>query len=197
MPGSLTVPVSQHFHDALSYASALHARQSRKGGEIPYVAHLLAVASIVMEAGGDEEEAIAAVLHDGPEDQGGEKTLQEIRDQFGDKVADIVAGCSDTFEDPKPPWEQRKRQYIEHLRDTADRSTLLVSAADKVHNARATLRDLHAHGAQVWKRFSASREQTLNNYRQLISAYEHGAEDQRRSALVSELRELVDQMENV
>jgi (p)ppGpp synthase/HD superfamily hydrolase len=196
LPASLAVPVSQRFHDALSYASTLHARQSRKGGEIPYVAHLLAVASIVMEAGGDEDEAIAAVLHDGPEDQGGEKTLQDIRDQFGDNVADIVGGCSDTFEDPKPLWEERKRKYIEHLQ-MADCSTLLVSAADKVHNARATLRDLRAHGAAVWDRFSATREQTLNNYRQLISAYEGGAEDKRRLDVVLELRELVDQMENV
>src|SRR5664280_1750964 len=93
---------------------------------IPYVAHLLAVASIVMEAGGSEDEAIAALLHDGPEDQGGEKTLAEIRARFGDEVADIVSNCSDTFEDPKPPWAERKRKYLEHLRN-ADIGTLLVS----------------------------------------------------------------------
>jgi GTP pyrophosphokinase len=147
-----------------------------------------------MEAGGDEDEAIAALLHDGPEDQGGEKTLENIRQRFGDTVANIVAGCTDTFEDPKPPWEERKRAYIEHLR-TADRSILLVSAADKVHNARATLRDLREHGASVWERFSATRDQTLANYRGLIMAYKNGAKDKRRKAMVCELGELVDQME--
>lgn len=194
MSANLAVPVSQRFHDALAYASALHSTQARKGAEIPYVAHLLAVASIVMEAGGDEDEAIAALLHDGPEDQGGEKTLENIRQRFGDTVANIVAGCTDTFEDPKPPWEERKRAYIEHLR-TADRSILLVSAADKVHNARATLRDLREHGASVWERFSATRDQTLANYRGLIMAYKNGAKDKRRKAMVCELGELVDQME--
>jgi (p)ppGpp synthase/HD superfamily hydrolase len=193
LPASLAVPVSQRFHDALSYASTLHASQARKGAEIPYVAHLLAVASIVMEAGGDENEAIAALLHDGPEDQGGKKTLQEIRQRFGDTVAHIVAECSDTFEDPKPEWKKRKRDYIERL-GNADKSSLLVSAADKAHNARATVRDVRAHGAIVWKRFSATRQQTVENYRQLIGAYDRGAEDGRRTAVVRELSELIEQM---
>jgi (p)ppGpp synthase/HD superfamily hydrolase len=115
-----------------------------------------------MEAGGNEDEAIAALLHDAAEDQGGEKALEDIRRRFGDTVKHIVAECSDTFADPKPPWEKRKREYIERLR-VADTSTLLVSAADKLHNARATLRDLREHGTSVWKRFSATREQTLAN----------------------------------
>jgi (p)ppGpp synthase/HD superfamily hydrolase len=194
LPASLAVPVSQRFHDALAYASTLHATQARKGAEIPYVAHLLAVASIVMEAGGSENEAIAALLHDGPEDQGGRETLAEIRRQFGDAVADIVEGCSDTFDHPKPPWEDRKSAYIEHLRKT-DPSTLLVSAADKLHNARATVRDLREHGASVWARFSATREQTLDNYRRLVDAYERGSKDDRRIGIVHELRDLVGQME--
>lgn len=146
-----------------------------------------------MEAGGDEDEAIAAVLHDAPEDQGGQKTLDDIRVRFGDRVADIVAGCSDTFEDPKPAWSERKRKYVEHLRK-ADGSTLLVSAADKLHNARATLRDLGEQGDSVWERFSANREQTLSNYRSLIAAYEEGSSDDRRAGVVRELRDLVDQM---
>jgi (p)ppGpp synthase/HD superfamily hydrolase len=196
MPQALAVPVTSRFHDALAYASQLHATQARKGAEIPYVAHLLAVASIVLEAGGSEDEAIAALLHDGPEDQGGEATLAEIRRRFGNVVAEIVAGCSDTLAEPKPPWEERKRDYIAHLR-RADASTLLVSAADKVHNARSTLRDLREFGPSVWERFSATREQTLTNYRQLIAAYADApAGDPRRAGLVRELRELVDGMEH-
>jgi (p)ppGpp synthase/HD superfamily hydrolase len=194
LPHYLAVPVSPRFHDALAFASILHAGQARKTTQIPYVAHLLAVASIVMEAEGNEDEAIAALLHDAAEDQGGEKTLEDIRRRFGDTVAHIVADCSDTFADPKPEWRKRKREYIERLR-TADTSTLLVSAADKLHNARATLRDLREHGTSVWKRFSATREQTLANYRALIAAYNDAASDERRTAVVRELSELVDQME--
>jgi (p)ppGpp synthase/HD superfamily hydrolase len=190
----LAVPVSPRFHDALAYASILHAAQARKTTQIPYVAHLLAVASIVMEAEGTEDEAIAALLHDAAEDQGGVKTLDDIRRRFGDTVANIVAECSDTFANPKPEWERRKREYIERLR-TADKSTLLVSAADKLHNARATLGDLRKHGTSVWERFSGTREQTLANYRALIAAYEEAAPDRRRTAVVRELREHVDHME--
>ena len=190
---TLEIPVSQRFHDALSYASTLHRTQGRKGTTIPYIAHLLAVASIVMEAGGSEDEAIAALLHDGPEDQGGEKTLADIRKRFGNTVADIVSNCSDTFEDPKPAWAERKRKYIEHLR-SADFGTLLVSCADKLHNARATLRDLRDHGPSVWNRFSATREQTLANYRGLIEAYSSAGPDPRRTGIVHELTEIVKQM---
>lgn len=190
MPQRLHKPVSQRFHDALAYASELHASQRRKGTMIPYVAHLLAVTSIVLEAGGTEDEAIAALLHDGPEDQGGEQTLEEIRRRFGDRVAKTVAACSDTFEDPKPDWEKRKRDYIEHLAQ-ADESTLLVSAADKLHNARATLRDERQLGEIVWRRFSATREQTLENYRNLIAAYKSARPDGRRTTIVTELRDVL------
>jgi (p)ppGpp synthase/HD superfamily hydrolase len=181
-------PVSPRFHEALSFASSVHADQVRKGTAIPYIAHLLAVASIVLEAGGSEDEAIAALLHDAPEDQGGLTMLAEIREKFGDRVADIVEHCSDTFETPKPPWEKRKHDYVERLR-TADASVLLVSIADKLHNVRATLRDAMAHGgSSVFARFSASREQTLDNYQNLSDAYKHGAADPRRVALVADLR---------
>lgn len=146
-----------------------------------------------MEAGGSEDEAIAALLHDGPEDQGGETTLAEIRKRFGNSVADIVSNCSDTFEDPKPEWPERKRKYIEHLR-TADSGTLLVSCADKLHNARATLRDLLKEGPSVWDRFSATREETLGNYAGLIKAYESAPPDPRRTGLVDELRSIVKEM---
>jgi (p)ppGpp synthase/HD superfamily hydrolase len=185
--------LSPQFHNALAYASALHETQRRKGSHIPYVAHLLAVTSIVLEAGGSEDEAIAAMLHDGPEDRGGVETLDEIQSRFGETVAAIVAGCSDTFETPKPPWEERKRRYREHLK-TAGRSVLLVSAADKLHNSRATLRDLKVEGPSVWARFSATREQTLENYLSLIDVYAAGAGDPRRNALVDELRVIVAEM---
>ena len=107
--------LSARFEDALAYAAHLHAGQPRKDTAIPYVAHLLAVCSLVLEDGGDEDEAIAALLHDGPEDAGGHETLEEIRRRFGDRVADIVADCSDTFETPKPPWRERKEAYLAHL----------------------------------------------------------------------------------
>ena len=193
MSDTLETPVSQRFHDALAYASKLHRTQARKSTTIPYVAHLLAVASIVMEAGGTEDEAIAALLHDGPEDQGGKKTLDDIRAHFGDDVADIVAACSDTFETPKPEWEIRKRDYIEHLK-TASKGALLVSASDKLHNARATLRDFREHGASVWDRFTGTREQILENYAGLISAYEIGEPDERRRGIVNELRDTIAQL---
>jgi (p)ppGpp synthase/HD superfamily hydrolase len=190
VPQRLANPVTPKFHDALAYASDLHAGQARKDTEIPYVSHLLAVASIVMEAGGTEDESIAALLHDAPEDQGGEPTLEAIRTRFGNAVAEIVAECSDTFETPKPPWKERKRAYIASLA-TATLGALLVSAADKLHNARATLRDLREQGGIVWTRFSPTREQTLQNYWSLVAAYESAPPDARRAPIVRELRETV------
>ena len=196
MQDIVTTPVSERFHAALAYASALHAGQLRKGTRIPYVAHLLAVTTIVLEAGGTEDEAIAALLHDGPEDQGGEVTLDAIGRRFGDEVGAIVAACSDTFEDPKPPWEQRKRAYREHLLH-AGKSALLVSIADKLHNARATLRDVRAEGPQVWDRFSATREQVIDNYRGLIDVYAKAVSDARREGLLAELRSVVHELAGV
>ncbi len=121
-----------------------HARQKRKGTETPYVSHLLGVASLVLEHGGDEEQAIAALLHDAVEDQGAHQE-PVIRERFGDRVADIVLGCTDADTLPKPPWRERKERYIEHL-EHASSDVLLVSCADKVHNARAIVTDLKTHG---------------------------------------------------
>jgi GTP pyrophosphokinase len=166
----MSIPLSQRFEEALVYANQLHATQTRKGSGTPYVSHLLAVASLVIEAGGDEDTAIAALLHDGPEDQGGHATLAVIRQRFGDRVADIVAACSDTFENPKPPWKQRKRDYLAHLPHAAP-DTLLVSCADKLHNARAILRDYRDCGDQLWQRFNGGREGTLWYYRELVEQY--------------------------
>jgi len=162
--------LSSRFEEALLYATRLHAEQTRKGSGAPYVSHLLAVASLVLEAGGDEDTAIAALLHDAAEDQGGEATLMEIRAQFGAPVADIVAACSDTFETPKPPWHDRKRAYISHLR-SAPPPVLLVSCADKLHNARAITSDYRQIGDTLWARFHAGRDDILWYYREISGVF--------------------------
>ncbi len=158
---------SPRFSAALAYASELHARQRRKRTEVPYVAHLLAVTSIVLEHGGSEDEAIAALLHDAVEDQGGAPRLAEIRQRFGAAVADIVDGCTDADITPKPPWRERKDKYLAHL-PTASRSVQLVSAADKLHNVRSLCEDYRVSGEDVWQRFNGGREGTLWYYRAVL-----------------------------
>jgi (p)ppGpp synthase/HD superfamily hydrolase len=162
--------VTGRFRQALDYAGALHARQSRKGTSIPYVAHLLAVCALVLEDGGDEDEAIAALLHDAVEDQGGKPVLEEIRRRFGSKVAGIVAECTDTDEVPKPPWRKRKEEYLARLPE-ASPEALHVSCADKLHNLRSILADYRRIGERVFDRFSAGRDETLWYYRSLLGVY--------------------------
>ena len=145
--------------DAFAFACEVHANQVRKGTNIPYIAHLMGVASLALEHGADDDTAVAALLHDAPEDQGGLPMLERIRSRFGADVAKIVEGCTDTFENPKPNWTVRKTAYIGHLQHS-DFKVCLVAAADKVHNARAILHDLNNIGPDVFKRFSASAEQT-------------------------------------
>jgi (p)ppGpp synthase/HD superfamily hydrolase len=145
--------LSDRFTQALILATELHATQVRKGTTIPYISHLMGVSSLVLEHGGDEDEAISALLHDAVEDRGGAATLERIRGQFGDRVAAIVEGCTDTQQTPKPPWKERKEAYLKHLHH-ASTSVCLVSAADKLHNARAILTDLHTYGNALWARFS-------------------------------------------
>lgn len=186
-------PLTERFAQALVLAHRLHKGQYRKRSGVPYVAHLLAVASLVLEAGGDEEEAVAALLHDAAEDQGGEPILQEIEEHFGSRVAAIVRSCSDTLESPKPAWEPRKRAHLEHLR-SADSSALLVAAADKLHNARDTLESFHSEGPAVWDWFHASREQTLWFYRS-IEEMLLAADDERVSELGLRLGGVVDALE--
>ena len=154
------------FELAMRYAHQVHQGQYRKGTGIPYIAHVLGVAAIAMEYGADEDEAIGALLHDAAEDGGGEATLAEIRAQFGDAVAEIVLGCSDSLvEDPedKLPWRERKENYLAHL-ENASASVCLVSAADKLHNVRSIMRDYRQHGGDIWERFQGRRDGTLWYY---------------------------------
>lgn len=164
------VAVTPRFRDALTYAAELHQHQFRKGTSVPYLSHLLAVSGMVMEAGGDEDEAIAGLLHDGPEDCGGYATLKEIHTRFGTRVADIVEGCTDTLETPKPEWRARKSRYLERLSGESP-SLHLVSSADKLHNARAMLADYRLLGDDLWSRFSATRAQQFWYFDSLIAIY--------------------------
>jgi (p)ppGpp synthase/HD superfamily hydrolase len=148
-----------------------HGKQTRKGSDIPYLGHLLSVAGLVIDADGSQTQAIAALLHDAAEDQGGEATLVEIREKFGTEVEEIVRDCSDTFQTPKPPWRQRKENYIRHLPDASD-EVLLVSLADKLHNARALLRDFRDVGGELWERFNVKDpREHLWYYQELLKVY--------------------------
>ena len=179
------------FIEALGYAARKHAMQTRKASEVPYLGHLLSVAGLVIEADGTETQAIAALLHDAAEDQGGERTLAEIDEKFGAGVASIVAECSDTFETPKPPWHARKERYIDHLR-VASEDAVLVSLADKLDNARAILRDFRALENEVWQRFSVQDPQLhLWYYRSLLEVFSQRT----HSWMVGELRDVIDTLE--
>jgi (p)ppGpp synthase/HD superfamily hydrolase len=166
----MPVTLTRRFDEAFAYARETHAPQTRKGTGVPYIGHLLGVASIVLEDGGSEDEAIAALLHDAPEDHGGRERLEDIRARFGDTVAKIVEDCTDSWSMPKRPWPERKMAYAEHAR-TLSASSLRVSAADKVHNAYAILRDLRTVGERVWDRFNASADDIVNYYRSLVRSY--------------------------
>lgn len=155
--------------DALKLAMELHGEQRRKGTDIPYVTHLWAVAAIVGEHGGTEDQIIAALLHDSIEDQGDKINLKAIGIRFGGPVAEIVAACTDSDRIPKPPWRERKERYLAHLW-TAPPHVKLVSAADKLHNARAIVADLRQEGPEFWKRFNAGPEEQLWYYRELVQA---------------------------
>jgi GTP pyrophosphokinase len=162
--------LTSRFRQALEFATRLHADQVRKGTDIPYIAHLLAVAALVLEHGADEDVAIAGLLHDAAEDQGGMAILQEIKRTFGRRVSALVEACSDTMETPKPPWKERKVRYINHLA-TAPEDVLLIALADKLHNARAVLTDFRKHGDGVWVRFQGGKEGTLWYYEEIASAF--------------------------
>jgi (p)ppGpp synthase/HD superfamily hydrolase len=155
---------------AFRYAAKMHDGQVRKATAVPYLSHLMAVASLVLEAGGDEEMAIAALLHDVVEDCGGMPRLREIRKMFGARVARIVEGCTDSFVEPKPEWSERKRGYLDEVKH-ADAETRLVSASDKLHNVRTILADYRRDGDAIWVRFNGKKEGTLWYYRALSDEY--------------------------
>src|SRR6266850_6313967 len=184
------VKLGARFEEALQWATQLHSDQKRKGTETPYVSHLLSVASLVLEDGGDEDEAIAALLHDAVEDQGGLRTREKIRRRFGERVTTIVDGCTDAVTIPKPPWRERKESYIDALR-TAPPEVLRVSAADKLHNARSILLDYRRNGEAVWGRFNGGRDGTLWYYRSLIDAFHQAG----GNPIVTELERVVSELE--
>lgn len=186
--------LTHRFEQALVYATRLHAKQIRKGvGNVPYISHLLSVAALVLEDGGDEDEAIAGLLHDAIEDQGGEATRQVILNMFGERVCEIVEGCTDSDTIPKPPWQERKQQYIEKLRH-ASASIRRVALADKLHNARCILSDLHQEGEATWQKFKGGKDGTLWYYRALLALF---LESDATSWLVEELNRIVGEFEQV
>jgi|HubBroStandDraft_6_1064221.scaffolds.fasta_scaffold20972_4 (p)ppGpp synthase/HD superfamily hydrolase len=160
--------LTSRFSQALVYAADAHKDQARKGTEVPYIAHVLAVAALALENSANEDEAIAALLHDTVEDCGGLPRLADVRERFGPAVADIVMGCSDSTETPKPPWKERKQSYLHEL-DAASPSVLLVSACDKLHNVRSLLVSVRNDGEAAWARFKGGKEGTLWYYRAALA----------------------------
>ena len=187
-----TAKLGPRFEDALVFATRKHSGQMRKSSDVPYVAHVLSVAALVLEGGGDEDQAIAALLHDVVEDCGGAPVLAEIRERFGDRVARIVDGCTDADEIPKPPWRERKERYLRHLQEGGE-DVRLVSVADKLHNVRSIVSDYRRLGEQVWERFAGRREGTLWYYRALLDIYLQG----RKSPQVEELERTVLELERL
>jgi len=188
--------LGERFRAALVFAAEAHDGQRRKGTEIPYIAHLLGVTAIVLEYGGDEDQAIAALLHDAIEDQGGDVMRRRILERFGEHVTGMVNDCTDAEVVPKPPWKERKLAYLAHI-PSAAADSLLVSMADKLHNSRAILRDLRHEGLGVFERFKGGHDGTLWYYRSLVEAF--SARDPRGAAraLLDELSHTVDEMERV
>ncbi len=180
---------TRRFMDALTYATRLHACQRRKGTTIPYIAHLLGVASLALEYGANEDLAIAALLHDAVEDQGGVRTLQRIERRFGGTVSVIVDGCSDTDGVRKLPWRWRKKAYLTRLIGESP-AVRFVSACDKLHNVRAIIRDYRAHGDTLWKRFNGGKAGTLWYYGELAKIYRRAERTELVEDLVREVRTL-------
>ena len=202
MPESYTDQplLTDDFDRALLLATSHHRRQLRKGGsDTPYVAHLLAVTSLVLEMGGSQTEAIGALLHDAVEDGGGPQMLEKIRRDFGGDVARIVQANSDTDEDPKPPWPQRKRAYIAAIA-TKEPDELRVSLADKLHNARAILLDFRTVGDELWTRFNPKAGEPVRRYyRDLHDAFAARADDMGPKAkpTIEELGRTLDELDRL
>lgn len=185
-----TPQLSTRFETALVYATQLHANQVRKGSGVPYISHLLSVAALVLEDGGDEDEAIAALLHDAIEDQGGAKTREEIRQRFGERVVSIVDGCTENETLPKPPWKERKLNYLEKMR-LASSEIRRVALADKLHNARSIVADWEREGEKVWQRFKGGKEGTLWFYRSFLEIYQQKVSN----SFTQELARLISRLE--
>lgn len=177
---------------AFGVAAEKFAGKTKKGGSIPYVSHLMGTCAIALEHGASEDEAVAALLHDMIEDIKPSEDARAAVAMFGPEVLRIVEGCSDSSAHPKPPWRERKERYIAHL-ETADRSVLLVSAADKLHNARAIATDLRNEGSSVWARFNASREDEIWYYRTLLEVFRRRLTGV--PALISELELAIKELE--
>lgn len=185
--------LTPRFEHALVYTAQAHSGQLRKGTQIPYLSHLLSVASIALEYGANEDEAIGALLHDAGEDSGGDERILDIRNVFGDAVADIVQGCTDAVVLPKPPWQERKEKYIAGVPHEPV-SVRFVSAADKLHNVRSIIRDYRSLGDGLWPRFKGGKDGSLWYYRALVDAYRQGTnyDDPSRAASHAELIEELD-----
>jgi GTP pyrophosphokinase len=186
--------LGERFREALAFAAEAHDGQGRKGTEVPYVAHLLGVTAIVLEYGGDEDQAIAALLHDAIEDQGGDVMRRKILARFGEHVTGMVNDCTDAEVIPKPPWKERKLAYLAHI-PAVGADSLLVSMADKLHNSRAILRDLRHQGPSVFERFKGRRDGTLWYYRALVEAFQARAPQGAARDLLDELSHTVREME--
>lgn len=182
--------LSGRFHEALVYATELHADQRRKISGVPYVSHLLRVAGIALGYGADEDEAIAALLHDAVEDQGGAEVREDIRRRFGDRVVAIVDGCTDSDEQPKPPWRDRKEAYLARLK-RAGASVRLVSACDKLDNSRSVLASYRVLGESLWEKFAGGRDGLLWYYRTVVEILKETG----TSPLVDELDRVVSELE--
>lgn len=204
MPSVQPVPpqLTSRFLAAVRLASEVHGAQRRKGTRIPYLAHLLVVTGLVLEDGGDEDEAIAAMLHDAVEDGGGRPMLVRIGQEFGERVAAIVEACSDHVDGgQKAPWRERKERYLEHLLQLNDDGALRVSLADKVHNGRSIVRDYRVEGDALWARFSTrTADDQLWYYRRLacfFSEHRPGPLSEDLQSAVTELADLLERGEAV
>ena len=186
----MNTQLTEKFEQALIYATRLHAKQRRKTSGIPYISHLLSVAALVLEDGGSEAEAIAALLHDAVEDQGGAATRQDILHRFGEQVVAIVDGCTESDTDIKPPWRERKQGYLEQLRQGSD-AVRRVALADKLHNARSLAMETRCQGEKIWSVFSAGKQGTLWFYHAFLDLYR----TTNPSPMVEELAQVVSTLE--
>jgi (p)ppGpp synthase/HD superfamily hydrolase len=195
----LDQPLSERFDQALAFAHRIHRHQARKGTQIPYISHVIGVSVLVLEYGGSESEAIGALLHDAledaPDDLPADRVRTIIHERFGSDVLSIVEHCTDTTEQPKPPWLERKTRYIAAA-EHSPRAAMLVSAADKLHNLRALARDFRRHGPALWQRFNpeAGANGTLGYHRALVEIYQRrmpGALADELARALSELEQLV------